>query len=142
MKKRVAAVMLCCLCLIGSVQAFASAAEQSGAPPGISFRWSNLWNITLSMSYSGGSVSWVGQIAGNTGTSSISATYTLEKQNANGTYSFVSSWNDSTTSAISLASTGSATTAKGTYRLSVSAVVKNSAGTPETATNSLVKTFS
>jgi hypothetical protein len=93
------------------------------------------------MSYSNGSVNWIGQIDANPGTTSISATYTLEKRNANGTYSYVSSWNKSGT-ATALVSTGSAAAAKGTYRLSVIATVINSAGISEVATDSVVNTFS
>jgi hypothetical protein len=140
-QKRIVAIALCCICLFGSVQAFASAAEPSGAPPGIGLRWSNLWNIALSMSYSGSEVNWVGQIAGNPGTESISATYTLQRLESNGRYTFIGSWYDSTASSEVLISSGSATTPKGTYKLSVAALVQNSEGSYETATNSFTKTF-
>lgn len=92
------------------------------------------------MSYSGGAVNWTGKITGYSGVNSISATFKLEKLNSSGKYELVNSWSASSSST-TLYKAASQTTAKGTYKLSVSGTVKTSSGSTETVSDSLVKTF-
>lgn len=139
--KRLIAAALCCLCLLGSAQAASAVAYASDQQEGIQPFWTTLSTIILSMTYSGGQVNWGGSISGNSNVVSISTTYTLEKRNSNGSYSFVDDWNDSG-AATYLDSSGSKTTAKGTYRLTVDITAVTSSGAVETASNSLTKTFS
>jgi hypothetical protein len=140
-RKRLIAAALCCLCLLSAVQATGAVAFASDQLSGIQPFWTTLSTIALSMSYSGGKVNWGGSISGNSNVASISATYTLEKRNTRGTYLFVDDWNYSGTNTY-LDSSGSKTTATGTYRLTVEVAVVTTSGTTESASNSLVKTFS
>ena len=79
-------VAIVSLCLAFSVSlstvAFASA-EAKAVGDGVNqTRWTNVSDITLSMTYSGGAVNWRGVIQGKSNTASISATFTLEKLNS------------------------------------------------------------
>jgi hypothetical protein len=94
------------------------------------------------MSYSGSSVSWGGQVWGNSNTASIKATYKLEKKNSDGSYSTVTTWANLSTVSDLLISSGSASAAKGIYKLTVTAVVTSTSGVSETVSDSLEKTFS
>jgi len=142
MKKRFISVVLCCLILLSSVQVFASAiVKQPDIQIGVQPQWVNVTTISLSMNYSGGKVSWNGVISCNTTMSKITATYKLQKIETSSS-TLVGTWPDSKNSSSFLSSSNSATTPKGTYLLSVSATVTNSAGVSETVTDSLVKTFS
>jgi hypothetical protein len=96
----------------------------------------------LSMSYSNGKVNWISQIFGNPGTASITATYRLEKKNTSGAYSLVGTWPGLSTTSALLDNSGSLTTAKGTYRLTVNATVTSNTGVVENVSDSLEKTFS
>jgi len=137
-RNKILAVALCCLCLAFSAQPAAVTASASNAA--IQPFWTTLSSIALSMTYSNGQVHWGGSISGNSNVTSISATYTLEKRNANGTYSSIDSWSFSGSNSW-LDSTGDKTTSKGTFRLTVSVTARTSSGTTETTSNSLVKTF-
>jgi len=143
MKKSIlVAIVSLCLAFSASMPAAASASSES-APIGDGVnqtRWANVSDITLSMTYSGGAVNWRGIIQGKSNVVRIDATFTLEKLNANGKYEYVDSWTASTTT-MKLDKSGSKTTAKGTYRLSVKATVTTTSGATETVTDSLVKTF-
>lgn len=137
MKKSLfAAIVSICLIFSMSVPAVAFASDGGGI---YQPQWVNVSSILLTMGYSGGAVNWTGEIKGYTGVTSISATFTLEKKNASGQYEYVDSWTASSTKTY-LYKAASKTTARGTYRLSVSATVKGSSGT-ETVTDSLVKTL-
>jgi hypothetical protein len=139
-RKRLIAAALCCLCLFSVAQTtgvVAAAADSSGIQP----FWTTISTIALSMTYSNGKVNWGGSISGNSNVASISATYTLEKRNSNGTYTFVDDWNVSGAKTY-LDSSGSKTASTGTYRLTVSVTAVTTSGTSENASNNLVKTFS
>lgn len=141
MKKRLIAAALCCLCFVCTAQAVLAAASASTTQDNIQLlRWTNITSIIMSMSYSGGEVEWGGRISCVAGTSSVEATYTLERRDQNGSYSLVDSWDDSGTSRF-LNSSDSAAAEKGTFRLTVS-VTATKSDTVETASDVLVKTLS
>lgn len=135
-KTFLSAIVSICLIFCVSVPAvaFASAGDNLCQP-----QWANVSSIFLTMNYSGGAVNWTGEINGYSGTTKISATFTLEKRNSIGKYEYVDSWTASSTKTY-LYKAASKTAAKGTYRLNVTANVTGSSGT-ETVTDSLVKTL-
>lgn len=135
-KSLVTAIVSICLIFSMSVPAVAFASEGGNI---YQPQWENVSSVRLTMDYSGGSVNWTGEITGHSGVTSISATFTLARQNSSGQYEYVDSWTASSAKAY-LYKAASKTTARGTYRLSVSATVKGSSGT-ETVTDSLVKTL-
>lgn len=135
-KSFVAAIVSICLIFSLGVPAVAFASDGGSI---YQPRWANVSDILLTMDYSSGAVNWTGEITGYSGVTSISATFTLEKKNASGSYGYVDSWTVSSTKTY-LYKAASKTTARGTYRLRVTATVKGSSGT-ETMTDSLVKTL-
>lgn len=130
------AIVSICLIFCVSVPAVAFASDGGNI---YQPQWVNVSDIILTMNYSGGAVNWTGEINGYSGTTNISATFTLEKRNASGKYEYVDSWYASSTKTY-LYKAASKTGAKGTYRLSVTAAVIRS-GVTETVTDSLVKTL-
>jgi len=87
----------------------------------VTIDWVNTVAVDLAMSLSNGRVHWDGVIQGASGTSSIIATYTLERWNGSG-WSFQNAWSSSTNSSF-LISSGSHSGSSGLYRLTVNAVV-------------------
>jgi len=86
---------------------------------GIEPTWTNTSDIALAMSLSNGRVSWSGRIQGHPGTSSIVATYTLERMNTNGSWSHVNSWPNLRASSSILTSSGNVLGSSGAFRLTV-----------------------
>lgn len=130
-----AAISLCLIFNMGMpMAAFASDGSGDRQP-----QWVNVSDIILTMNRDGGTVNWTGEINGYSGTTKISATFTLEKRNSSGKYEYVDSWTTSSTNTY-LYKAASKTAAKRTYRLSVTATVTRS-GITETVTDSLVKTL-
>jgi len=141
--KKFIAVVLCCLCLTLSAQVFPVTASAAVPPIDIQPYWTTLSSIALSMSYSGGKVSWGGSIDGNSNVVSIKATYTLDILSG-GSYSFVEKWDVSGTKTwldSSGVTSGTPPTPKGTYRLTVNVTSTTSSGTVENTSTNLVKTF-
>ncbi|MDR3277223.1 MAG: hypothetical protein LBT12_00470 [Oscillospiraceae bacterium] len=134
MKKRVLAAIMSVLIILGVVGIPAIAALNVPVQP----YWVNTKSITMNMEYSNGAVNWVVIITGNTG-ATTTATVTLSKQNANGTYTTVGAWPNLSSATATLAA--SCIGAKGTYKLSVVGMVTSSAGIAENISDSLVKTF-
>ena len=64
-------------------------------PPGMELFWVNVASIDLGLTYSGNVVTCSGTIRGNANVNSISATFTLSRQNANGTFTAVKTWSRS-----------------------------------------------
>jgi hypothetical protein len=86
-------MVLCGVCLLGASQsAFAAERETAPEPIIVTPYWITLRDITLGLSYSGGTVSWDGMIFCTADVTSISASYKPEKKNSNGTYSSVNTW--------------------------------------------------
>lgn len=136
MKKKFLVVAITSMCLIFSMSLPVVAIESDGAGI-VQPQWVNVSDIVLTMNYSGGAVNWTGEVDGYSGVTSISATFTLARQNSSGQYQYVDSWTASAKDSY-LRKVASKTATRGTYRLSVTATVKGSAGT-ETVTDSLIK---
>jgi len=139
MKTRILAIILCICTVIGATgipSVYASALQPNGD---ISPRWQNINSITLDMSFSNGTVTSSARVTGQTGTTKISATFTLERL-TNGQYKYVDSWPaDSTTILLSSSrSTTSCTT--GTYKISISGTATKN-GVVEPFSDSLIKNF-
>lgn len=137
MKKRVSLTLLCVCLLIGTIGFTTTAAEVEEIEP----FWQNAAAITLDMSRNGGTVTSSGRIAGQAGTTAISASFTLARQNANGTFTNVDSWTASSNSMLVSSSRSTTGQSAGTYRLSVSASVTRN-GTIETVFESHTMTLS
>jgi hypothetical protein len=141
MKKCVIGFLLCLLITINGTP-ISSVANAVSADISISPLWVTLTTLTLNMTYSSGQVNWTGMLSGNSSTTaSITATYKLEKRNTNGSYSLVQTWSGFSTTGTYMLSSGSKTTSTGTYRLTVTAQVRNNSGNTETVTDNLIKTF-
>jgi len=145
MKKRILSTLLGICMILSLVQMPAFAATDPDTTritnDGNQLRWSNTATITLNMSYSRGTISWSGSVLGKSDVTKISVTYTLYKQNSNGSYSKVDSWTDSTTSSTILVSSGSATGTAGTYKLTISGTVTAPGGSESVSTD-IVKSLS
>jgi hypothetical protein len=85
-------------------------------------RWDNTAIISLSMQLDGSVIDCEGAVIGQAGTSSISATYTLEKLE-DGSYRYVDSWSDNERDMVLATEKDVSGCTGGTYRLSVSATV-------------------
>jgi hypothetical protein len=101
--------------------------------------WINVNNISLDMFFSNGTVSCVGIISGAAGTTNIAATFTLEQRTSSG-WSFVKSWDRSTTSSTLIFSDSASGSSGNTFRLSVVAVVIRN-GVSETVRTSVEGSF-
>ena len=137
MRKRVA-ILLVCVCLVIGVVGISSTAAAVDFPyMGIDPFWTNTASIRLDMNLSNGNIISNGSVTGQNGTTGISATFTLSRQNANGTFTVVDTWS-ATHGASTMILTSSRTTAgqsAGTYRLSVTSRVTRN-GTTETVSES------
>ncbi|GHV05891.1 hypothetical protein FACS1894217_03540 [Clostridia bacterium] len=91
--------------------------------------WANVNATTASISFSGGNAGCTVTIIGKTGTTSISATCTLQRK-VGTSYTTVGSWSASSSSQTLSSSKSYAATSGQTYRLSVTAKVTKS-GTVE-----------
>jgi hypothetical protein len=133
MCKRVASVLLaltlCCLSVI-TVNA-----------AGLTRRWSNIQEIRLVLSFSGGRATADGTVTGNSDTSKITATYSL-KEGSGSNWTTVHTWTTKSTSSRSLGFSDSTSAQSGkTYRLYVTTTVTNSSGNSETVTDYLEKKY-
>lgn len=143
MKHRIFAVVCACLMLFSVTQVSATAnvpcddVEQFAEPSEIAAFWDNIHAISLDMSRSGGNINWSGNVIGFSGTTRITAAYTLERDDGQGRWVFVGSWSRNADSSILMAS-GSAPGAAGTYRLTVRTTVTRN-GVNETVTLSSVR---
>jgi hypothetical protein len=142
MKKRFLGAIMSVLIGLGAlaIPALAAIPAVAASDVPVQLYWANTKSIALSMDYANNAVNWGVIIKGNTGTS-ITATVTLSKQNANGTYTEVGTWPNLSSATATLGASGSYSGAKGTYKLSVSGTVTDSAGVKEDISDSLVKTF-
>ena len=105
-------------------------------------RWVNTNSINLGISYSGTTISCSGTIRGNANVNSITAVFTLSRQNSNGTFTTVKTWSRSSDSrTLNFSETYSPVSKGQTYRLSVSATVTAIGGVNEGVSDSIVKTY-
>ena len=132
MVKRVSLVLLCVLVIVGisgfsSPNVTAKTNESALAPLVLEFVpfWQNAATITLDMSLSGGNLRSSGVVTGQAGTTGITANFTLERQNANGTFSQIDRWsaNNGASPMVLSSSRSTASQTAGTYRISVTARV-------------------
>lgn len=101
--------------------------------------WQNVQHIVLDLQFTGSTAECSGVVRGNSGTTRITATFTLERQNANGTWSSVASWSESADDSLltfSASHSSVTTTGNTTYRLRVTALVTRN-GVTEVATFSV-----
>ena len=137
--RRLLACMLATLLMLTLCVPLAAQAQTSSEPSEaiVTHRWLNVADISLSLRLSNGNVISTGTITGLSGTSYISATYTLEKKGLFGGWSTVNSWSK-TANGSSLLSSEAISGTGGTYRLSVSAKVTRN-GVVETISASVEK---
>jgi hypothetical protein len=109
-------------------------------------RWIEAIPISLSLSFSGSTATVTGAVIGKNGTTSISATFYLQKRNSNGTFTTIKTWtpvsvNGSTLSFSNTYTSSTNITQGSIYRLCVSASVTNSAGSTEAVSDYMQKTY-
>ena len=143
-QKKLARLMIFGLALIMlavpmSAQASQSAEQILNDYQIVTPNWENVNNISLDLYFQNGQAKCVGIVRGAVGTTSINATFTLERRTLFG-WSRVASWDRSSTTS-TLTFHGAAAASRGnTYRFSVTAtVVRN--GVSETVTTSVQNTF-
>ncbi len=110
----------------------------SAAPPRdtiIEPNWTNISAIILDLSFSGGKAYCSSIVLGKPGTISISATYTLQCKNIDGTFSTVKTWFESCLGDLLIFDESHIATIGNTYRLSVSVKVTSSGGYTEHASD-------
>jgi len=139
MKKRVFATILCICALVGTIGI--PSVSASAAQPGVEVTpyWSNVNSIKLNMSLSNGTITSEATVTGYTGTTYISATFTLEKLNGN-QYERVDSWTASNSAMLLSNSHSTSKCTAGTYRLSISGTATKN-GTSESFSDWLIKSF-
>ncbi len=128
------------LILNQSISVFAETipiANQLNIRRDISPMWDNTSNLKLNLYFTGDNAECVGIIKGVSGTSNISATFTLERKGLFG-WAFENSWTDNANGE-SLSFYRTKTVSKGTYRLSVTAKVTVD-GVTETVSTSVQAT--
>lgn len=135
MTKRISLALLCVCLVIGMTGLTTTAAAAEPYQVEIEPFWQNVAAITLNMSRNGGTVTSMGQILGQAGTTAISASFTLARQNANGTFTNVDSWITNSSSMATSSSRSTTGQSAGTYRLSVTVRVTRN-GTVETVSES------
>jgi hypothetical protein len=139
MKKRIIAAILCVCALFGaiSIPSATASAVQPGAV--ITPEWTNVNSIKLNMSFNNGTITSEGTVTGYSGTTYISVSFTLEKQES-GQYKYVDSWTASSTTMLLGNSHSTPKCTAGIYRLSISGTAMRN-GTAESFSDWLVKTF-
>jgi hypothetical protein len=107
------------------------------APIGIMPAWANVNSISLSLQFSSNTASCTGSVIGNPGTTKITATFYLERKNANGTFTVVKEWPNQTSNSSILTFSGTHPVISGvTYRLRCDAVVtRNGINEPVSVTS-------
>lgn len=136
-KKMVVFLAIFTLVFSQSIFAFAEISpiiNQSAAKEVVRPLWDNTNDVKLSLYFADNNAECVGMIEGVTGTSSISATFKLERKGLFG-WTVENSWTKSEKGQ-SLSFYGTTPVAKGTYRLSVTAKVTVN-GVTETVTTSV-----
>jgi hypothetical protein len=120
-----------------------AAANAQGGTIGIQPLWSNVNSITLSMNFSGTTVTCSGLINGTTNVSSITATFVLRRVNTNGTLTTLRTWSNitSNTRILTFTDTYSPVNRGQTYRLDVTAVVTTTTGARETVSDFIIRTY-
>ena len=131
MKKRFLSALLC-ICLVVAVVGFATT-------PTAQARWTNTRSIKLDMALKNDQMTSEGTISGYVGTTSISASFVLEKL-VNGQYQYVDSWVAFSNTILLSSSRLTQNCTGGTYKLSISGtVVKDNHA--EYVSDWLIKTF-
>jgi hypothetical protein len=101
---------------------------------GISPMYTNVSYVNMNLTFSGTTANCSSTIQGLSGTTSITATYTLQRKETNGSYTTLKTWTPSA-SGMTLRLNETHTVTSGyTYRLSVTASVTRN-GTTETVSN-------
>lgn len=129
------------LILNQSISVFAETipiANQLNIRRDISPMWDNTSNLKLNLYFTGDNAKCVGIIKGVSGTSNISATFTLERKGLFG-WTFENSWTENANGE-SLSFYRTKTVSKGTYRLSVTAKVTVD-GVTETVSTSVQASY-
>lgn len=146
MKKRFVSAILCMFAIFGvlglpSVQAASTLPDVGGAASSDepALRWVNTASITLNMSRSNNKVTSETVVTGKAGTTSISASFTLERL-VNGNYVLVDSWTASSSSMLLKDIHTTSNCPSGTYKLTVEATVTRN-GTSEYVSDSLSKSL-
>jgi len=97
--------------------------------------WDNVSGLTVDLSSSNGKAVCFGRVNALSGTTSIKATFTLERKNGS-TWTHEKSWSqESTTSLLTFSDSNHSITAGNTYRLTLTAVVTRN-GKAETVSTS------
>jgi hypothetical protein len=103
--------------------------------------WSNVGSIDLTFSFSGNSALCDGVVTGLPSTTTISATFKLERKPSGGTYSSYHTWSQASTNSGTLRWSGSCSVSQGyTYKLSVTANVTRG-GTTETVSTFVERSY-
>jgi hypothetical protein len=121
MKNRVLVSVLCVCTLLAAIglPGVAATAADQRTVTSPSLRWANVNSIKLGMSLSGGKVTSEGTVTGYSGTTAITAAFTLEKL-INGKYEYVDSWSSSSSTMLLSCSRSTSNCTSGTYKLSIS----------------------
>jgi hypothetical protein len=91
---------------------------------GIDPYWANVMNIPVSLSFSGTTANCQAQVNALSGTTSITGTATLDRENSNGAYTTVYTWTGLSSTTTILNFSGTCTISTGyTYRLTITVTV-------------------
>ncbi len=127
MMKRVIGILLAILICSASVMSVYAA--------DIGFYWVNTQSVSLELTFSNGTATAKSTIIGKSDTASISATYSLQEKSGSN-WTTVHTWKSVSVTGRTLSFSDTAAVSAGkTYRLCVTATIKNNAGTSETVTD-------
>lgn len=137
MKKSITAVLVLIALLALSGQSFAAENPSKSMTPGIiKPLWINIDKINVNLTFAGSQANCSARVYGKTGTTMITGTAVLARQNSNGTYTTVKTWSNLVSYSDTLTFNGIHYVTTGyTYRLSFTAAVTRS-GSTETVTAS------
>lgn len=102
--------------------------------------WQHTKSAKVAVSFSSGTAYVSGLVEGFTGTNKIHATFTLEKKNANGSYTNVAIWSSPLTYGDTLAFSDQCAVSRGNFRVSVNANVTRN-GTTENVSATTYATY-
>jgi len=130
-------ILLCLVIALSVVLPMQTTAGQVQNDVSISPLWAHIHLFNATLSFDNGRASMTGRLFAQPGTSSIAVEAVLERINANGTTTQVSSWSNLGTNSATWMWNESTTVIRGfNYRLTLTATVTRN-GTSETATQSM-----
>lgn len=134
-RKSIVVMLLIVILSVMSSTSVLAAPIAKELPPAVQPFWENTSSVSPTLSFTGTTANVGGVVRGFSGTTRITATVTLARRNANGSFATVKTWSDLSANGATLAFSNTHTVTRGhTYRVTISANVTRN-GTTEAVSN-------